>query len=287
MSFADSLVLLHIEFLCECGATMRHQKKTQKRLGLQFAYSNFRSICRAMRSILAGTWFYGHNMTLRQAPFAICAYANDMDCRQFAFCAGIRSMNTVVDWRGFFREVCAAQIRDKSATLIGGSGFTVEIDETLVYKRKSNTGRLLSNQAEHVWVFGGLCREACYAFVIRVADRSRETLFRAIHDNIAPKSKIINDNWCTYTGLYEEGYSHAVVNHRYNIVDPSDPSVNTQRVERMWRTLKSIIPKTSNKENRWSYLDVFIFKQRNHWFQLSVCARMKCILDENKSINFF
>lgn len=213
-AFADMRGLLNLELRCTCGCKMVRRARAYAKHGLHFACTNFRSVCRANRSILTGSWFTRHNLTMRQALYAICAYATDMDCRQFSFFAGIQSMNTVVDWRSFFRDICAAQIRERSSSAIGGVGQTVEIDETLVFKRKANTGRLLLGERDHVWVFGGLCRETGEGFLVPVPDRTAETLLAAIHENIAPGSRIISDCWRAYAGLSRHGFSHAAVNHR-------------------------------------------------------------------------
>jgi hypothetical protein len=164
--------------------------------------------------------------------------------------------------------------------------LTVEIDETLVYKRKSHVGRLLHCERNQVWILGGICRETSKAFVIKVPDRRQETLLAAIMANVEPETRIITDMWRGYYNLMQYGFQHAAVNHQYNFVHPQDPSVNTQRVERMWRTMKSIIPNASNNETRFSYLAEFIFKQQHGWYALSIGARIKLIIDQIRTINF-
>jgi hypothetical protein len=201
------------------------------------------------------------------------------------FFVGLKSTKTIVDWRSYFRCICASVIEDSGHELIGGPGLTVEVDETLLFKRKSNTGRLLSNEATQTWLFGGLCRETGRAFLARVERRDARTLLEAIRANIHPESRIISDCWRGYLSLSQEGFSHGSVNHSFNFVDPNDPSINTQRIERMWRTLKSIIPAGASAETRWTYLAEFIFKQRTNWFSMSIGSRLELLLHHVKSIN--
>jgi hypothetical protein len=123
-------------------------------------------------------------------------------------------------------------------------------------------------------------------FVIRVQDRTSETLMRAIRQHIRPGTHIVSDCWRAYFALDQSEYLHSSVNHISNFIDPNDSSVNTQRVERMWRTLKQIIPKTSSMETRWSYLAKFIFKQRVSWYYICVGDMMKLPFDLIKGITF-
>ena len=84
--------------------------------------------------------------------------------------------------------------------------MTVEIDESLIFKRKTNRGRLLNGEQESNWIFGGICRETGEAFLVRVQDRSARTLLAAIRENIMPGTRVISDCWRSYQGLYDSEY---------------------------------------------------------------------------------
>ena len=77
---------------------------------------------------------------------------------------------------------------------IGGEGVEVQIDETLVAKRKYNKGRMV----EQRWLVGGVCPVQRRGFVQFVPDRSRETLDPIIMQYIAPGSHIKSDGWSAY-----------------------------------------------------------------------------------------
>ena len=120
----------------------------------------------------------------------------------------------------------------------------MEIDETLLVRRKYGTGRLLSQ----VWMFGGIERVSKKRFIVPLVDqedqalpRNRETLFPIINKYILPGSVVVSDCWTAYNTLSEEGYKHWRINHSLNFVDPDDRDVHTQNIERLWRDVKEFV----------------------------------------------
>jgi hypothetical protein len=177
---------------------------------------------------------------------------------RFTLRAGIRSSESITNWRNFFRNLCSAYVDRSGDHWIGGVGFTVEIDESLIFKRKNHVGRLLLNEATETWIFGGICRETSDAFIVPVQNRDTETLLCALQENVLPGTRVISDCWRAYDAVSQHGYIHQKINHSLHFVDPEDPSVNTQRIERMWKTLKSTIPRECSTDLRWTYLAEFL-----------------------------
>ena len=68
---------------------------------------------------------------------------------------------TVIDWRSYFREMCSTVVDQQMANKIGGAGFTVEIDETFVFTRKSHKAVRSRMKTQVHW-----CLEA---FVVKLA----------------------------------------------------------------------------------------------------------------------
>lgn len=144
--------------------------------------------------------------------------------------------NTVANYFICFRDSIIDEILDGEQKQIGGEGLNVEIDETVISHRKYNRGRMTKT----VWVFGGICRETDQAFALVVQDRSANTLLKEIADHIAFGSIIHSDSWKAYdliSQIPNRNYKHLTVNHSQNFVDPNT-GCNTQKIERLWRSLK-------------------------------------------------
>lgn len=115
---------------------------------------------------------------------------------------------------------------------MGGAGVIVEIDETLLVRRK-NSGRRLSQ----VWVFGSIERESKKKFVVPLVGRGRsaDTLILFIKQYIKMGSIICSDGWAGYRNLKDYVYEYLVINHSER---PSFPHIHTQNIERLWRAME-------------------------------------------------
>lgn len=174
------------------------------------------------------------------------------------------SGRTIVKWLSFNRMV-AMRWQDNFTNKIGGPGKIVEIDETKIGKRKYNVGRVIEGQ----WVFGGVERSndkttgtVSRFFVEAIPKRTVTELLKIIERRIVPGTTIVTDMWRSYKCLKKRGFNHLSVNHSQNFVNPENPTAHTQTVERMWRDLRSSIPRYGRKKADFpSYLAEFTFKR--------------------------
>ena len=79
----------------------------------------------------------------------------------------------------------------RSTDRIRGPDRAVEIDATLLVRRKYNFGRVILQ----VWVFGDYDIKTKCGFAVLVSNLFRETLFGVIRDQILPVMTIIRDLW--------------------------------------------------------------------------------------------
>jgi transposase-like protein len=122
-------------------------------------------------------------------------------------------------------------------------GVRVNGDNDLFYylgKRKYNRGRKRTTR----WIFGGIERESRKCFLELVPDRTAETLIPIIKKWIEPGTFIMSDGWQSYNSIknIDQGiYSHAVVVHQENFVQPANTGVHTQNIESLWGRVKRMI----------------------------------------------
>ncbi|KII72209.1 hypothetical protein RF11_03745 [Thelohanellus kitauei] len=105
----------------------------------------------------------------------------------------------------------------------------VQIDESLLCKRKYTVGRILANQ--DLWIVGGI-DEAGQIFMEITTRRNRPMLAEIITRNVEPGSIIQTDGSAAYRGIERHNYVHEVVIHDQNFV--SDEGITTNRIESTW-----------------------------------------------------
>ena len=164
--------------------------------------------------------------------------SHNWDHRTVQKCLGLSSKSSV-DWRSFCSEVCCNWFENQEA--IGGPGVEVEIDETLIVRRKYGRGRVLNQ----IWLFGGIERVSKKRFVVALTGdigerRDKATLVPLILKFIKKNSIIYSDSWGAYRGLddLDSNYTHRMVNHSEHFVHPEDRAVHTQNIERLWLDIK-------------------------------------------------
>lgn len=94
---------------------------------------------------------------------------------------------------------------------IGGDGIIVEIDESVISRRKYNRG----SRVPAKWIFGGIERgENGRAFAFRVENRSAAILIPLIEAHIRPGTIIVSDEWPVYHRLKNLGFKHFTICHK-------------------------------------------------------------------------
>jgi len=217
--------LLHSKRTCECGARMKLRNPQQ---GAK--YGKWRCVkkkCSKEKGYLVGTQFEGSALSLKdifQLSYYFARQTHIQEKIQFDMQrtdGETISRVAISDWNNIFREACGWHFCN-DPVLIGGPGKIVEIDETVVTKRKYHRGAL---RAEEYWVFGGVQRDDhTKCFLIPVKRRDAETLLPILARHIAEGTTIISDGWAAYGGIQKikelqtgcQAYSHFTVIHSEN-----------------------------------------------------------------------
>ena len=103
-----------------------------------------------------------------------------------------------------------------------------------------------------------------------VENGKSSTLLPLIIENIPTPSTIISDKFSTYVNIRRDesrldpyGYTHYWVNHSKTFVDEFQPFINTNSIERSWRSLRnsiSTIKRTFAPTILEHYLNTFIMR---------------------------
>uniref|UniRef100_A0A5S6QH49 ISXO2-like transposase domain-containing protein n=1 Tax=Trichuris muris TaxID=70415 RepID=A0A5S6QH49_TRIMR len=191
IEFLQDKGLLHRQRLCARG----HVMKLATRSGRTPTWRSRAQGCSEEVSVRTGTWFEGPRGRLPLRT--IIPFIYDW-CREFTpvwNCVNELGMskNTAVAWNHWMRVV-AAEVASRQPLMISGHGLIVELDETMLSKRKYNVGRMYPQQ----WVFGGICRQTKEFFAVPVQDRCSATLIALIKKHVRPGTVIMTDKWKGY-----------------------------------------------------------------------------------------
>ena len=155
----------------------------------------------------------------------------------------------------------------------------MQIDESLICKRKNNVGRLLRNQ--QTWIVGGVDSNG-NVFMEQTSIRSAEVLDDIISRNVLPDSNIVTNGWLGYNKLSNiNGYEHQVVIHEREFVN--DDGYHTNQIEGTWSAFKRLYRKVTNKQEGFvsSYIAEFMFQNKFHG-----CILSKTIKSLNEMYRF-
>ncbi len=154
--------------------------------------------CSLKKSIRTGSIFFGSKIKLSEILKILACFSQDKTSLEvqdnFYF-----SKEAVIKWFRLFRSFMTKEINQHFEKL-GGHGCTVEIDETLISKRKYNRGRLIQQK----WLFGVIDRQTHEIFVKCVDQRSKAILGSIIKQVIEEESIVMSDQWPAYMSFFEK-----------------------------------------------------------------------------------
>lgn len=238
-----------------CSGSMTKEKRSSLKLKYRYICDK----CNQVINMAQYTWFSGTRLDVLMSLRLIFFWTTKCTPIYTAKILGLNK-NTVTNYFNELRQLCINKCSDNKIK-IGGDGHEVEVDETKVFHRKSHRGRLLFSERKKSWVIGGIDRATNACFAELVSDRGADTTKELIMRRVNPHTRLITDKWRSYLCLTKHNYIVDQVNHSKNFVDPIDPSINTQKIERAWRSLKTCLPKSANGKGRRSYIEEFVYRK--------------------------
>lgn len=197
-----------------------------------------------MKEILQIVWLWCCGLTVSSATYV----------------AGFNA-STIQMWFAKCRDICSRKlISAKEDFQFGGKDVIVQIDESVVAKRKYHRGKFVPIQ----WVFGIVDTNTRTGYLELVKDRSEKTLLPIILEKIKPGSIIHSDMWRAYSNIASHGYIHKTVNHSKQFKDPIS-GCHTNLIEAYWSAVKRSLKRQAGKIRRSAipeHLDEFMWRER-------------------------
>ena len=231
LQFLMKVGLINPPVFCEmCGAVL--SKCIDEKLADGFYFRCPKSRCRSSYSIRHKSLFRSIMLSLDLVVMLAYMWCFNFSPKQIKRELDLPSQ-TISSYCKMFRELCSMEYH--TTNKIGGPGIVIQIDESHMFTRKSNKGRLLKMRC---WVFGGI-DESGNVFIERVEQRDSETLVPLLLKKVESRSIIFSDSWRAYSRINLH-FEHHQVNHSQNFVNPVD-GTNTQRIEAIWGVLKRML----------------------------------------------
>jgi transposase-like protein len=246
---------LHDSVECSCGGMMSLLLSEQKKV---FRCSKL--VCGHREvSYRVGSFFLGSMLETRKIMSLARCWLKGETHGMARLSTGLHS-GTVSNWYSAFRELVSCDKASWSER-IGGPGVIVEVDETLLGRRKNNRG----HHVEGAWVMVGIERSSLRrAFCTVVERRDADMIQSVVSSNVLEGSIVYTDGWRGYKGLDVAcNVVHRTVNHSKFFKDPAT-GICTNTVEGLNGALKRSIP-LQFRNNRYApqYVDQFIWRRKN------------------------
>ena len=249
--------LLNFPPKCECGGIFLLSSRSGVVDNVMWRCTTCHSYGCSLRN---NSFCSNSKLTLQQIILIIYYWTTDV-CITSAFVHLDISQQSLVDWYNFCREVCSKKLLSIDCRL-GGPGYTISIDESVITKRKYNRGRHIAEK----WIFGMYCTQTKIGLLWFVPNRKRVTLLPYIQRMVKPWSTIQSDCYKSYFRISKLGFKHQTVNHSVTFIDPISGAC-TNGVEGFWSRCKARLKKVngSSVALKPAHLEEFMWRQRYIW----------------------
>lgn len=155
----------------------------------------------------------------------------------------IVSNSTVSDYYSYCREI-AEVVSSNCEIQLGGAEKSIQIDETLLTKRKYHRGRITEQMT--IVVLGIYCKEDKTGLFFKVDGKSKAEMWPLIKKHVDPTTKTVcTDSAKQYHGIekmFDAGCVHLSTNHsKGEYVDKANPINTINDLENQNKLLKKAI----------------------------------------------
>jgi transposase len=239
---------------CVCGHQMNLQKYARCLDGWIFRCTK----CKKTRSIRTGRFFENEVTPLSTMLQLMFLWLINVPVTTASELVDV-TRKTGIQWFNYFRDICAFKMTNLNEKL-GGVSVIVQVDESLMFRRKNNVGRIV----QQFWIFGMYDTSLKKGYLVYVQDRSASTLLPIIQRWVHVGTIIYSDCWRAYDGLTALGYIHMRINHSTNFVDPNT-GATTNHIEAFWSRIKRQLKYISGSQGamKWNHLEEACYR---HWY---------------------
>ena len=241
-------LLKQTKICSKCGHSL---SRINKNLGITHKFQC--NYCNSYQSEFSNTLFVGMKISL-QKFFIILHYFISNQTPKTALeyfkisykDAGV-SLNTIKTYYRKFLFLMAKHVKSEMDQILFDN--EVEIDETLVYKKKTRDSFGRPRKIK-IWIFGIKDHNSKKFVLYTLNQRTRAILLGKIIKHISLNCIIYSDSFSVYVNnrsipkknhLERFGYTHFFVNHQIQFVSNILSTIHINKVERMWRSLKKLI----------------------------------------------
>ena len=195
------------------------QRKTRAACQDGYHWVSTRTRCKKTKSLRIGSFSTKSHLSLWDIMCLVYCWSVGMTMSTTSTTLGIPKQ-TVINFYNFIREEYSAKLLKLPVEdmMLGGEGQILEIDESLMIKRKYNRGR--QRQQHNEWVFGMYDHQARKGKIKFLRRRDEGTLIPIVNEFVRPGTTVHSDGWAAYNHLGEHGYTYRVVVNEENFVDP-------------------------------------------------------------------
>lgn len=206
----------------------------------------------------AGTFFENVHLSFKAVFVIMISWVAHVSPIATARLVGVPRQSVLQFFR-FFRDIASWKLCTMPEIQFGGAGSIVQIDESVITKRKYHRGKRVPEK----WIFGMYDEDTGKGFCTYVPNRRKTTLLPIIKQHIRPLSTIWSDEWSAYRCLDNEGYIHETVNHSKTF--KSQYGVCTNKVELYWKRLKQYCRQSCVLGSKLlpEHIDEFMYRERH------------------------